>query len=278
MFALLFPGQGSQTDDDRAEVEALAPDLLEACIAAVGEDPFPRAAENTRFAQPAIFCTSLARLRRVDAPGDAAAFGGHSLGELTALTAAGALSLEDGLRLVVERGRLMGEATAGGMVVVRCDPDRAAELAADHGLVVANDNAPGQVVLSGAAELVDPTIAVAKARGLKARRLPVTGAFHSPLMAEAAEAFAATLAEVDFAAPAVPVYCCATAAPFTDPQRQLAEALTAPVRWREIALAMEAAGVERYGEVGPGTVLTGLVNQTLAAPQIFDPVGSDVLA
>lgn len=262
VLALLFPGQGSHTPGDRTDVERSAPDVLELLLEAVGEDPFPLVAESTAYAQPAIFAASLARLRasglRVE---DAAYVAGHSLGELTALTAAGALALEDGLRLVVERGRLMAAAPAGGMVVVKSGVEDAQRLAEGHGLVVANDNAPGQVVLSGAADRADQAVAAAKRTGLRATRLGVTGAFHSPLMAEARRAFAATLAAVPFAEPAVPVMCCATAQPFTDPAAQLAEALTAPVRWREIVLGLQERGVETFAEVGPGTVLDGLVRR-----------------
>lgn len=262
MLALLFPGQGSHTPGDRADVERFAPDVLERLLAALGKDPFPLVSESTAYAQPAIFTASLARLRgsglRIE---DAAYVAGHSLGELTALTAAGALTLEDGLRLVVERARLMAAAPAGGMVVVKSGVDDARRLAKGHGLVVANDNAPGQVVLSGPADRADHAVATAKRTGLRATRLGVTGAFHSPLMADAREAFAATLSAVPFAEPAVPVMCCATGVPFSDPQRQLAEALTAPVRWREVVLGLQSRGVTTFSEVGPGAVLDGLVRR-----------------
>lgn len=262
MLALLFPGQGSHTLGDRADVQRHAPDVLEVLFEAVGEDPFPLVGESTAYAQPAIFAASLARLRASGLQArDAAYVAGHSLGELTALTAAGALTLEDGLRLVVERGRLMAEAPAGAMVVVKSGVDDATRLAEGHGLVVANDNAPGQVVLSGAADRADQAVAAAKGTGLRATRLGVTGAFHSPLMAEARVAFAAALAAVPFAEPEVPVLCCATAQPFTDPQTQLAAALTEPVRWREIVLALQGRGVTTFTEVGPGTVLDGLVRR-----------------
>ncbi|MBJ7470226.1 MAG: acyltransferase domain-containing protein [Solirubrobacteraceae bacterium] len=264
MLALLFPGQGSQTDGDRAEVERLAPDLLQLVLAEMGEDPFLRVGESTRYAQPAIFVTSLARLRGA-APlsGRASVMAGHSLGEITALTAAGALTAEDALRLVVERGRLMAAAQAGGMIVVKASIDDAARVAEAQGLAVANDNAPGQVVLSGTADRLDQAVAAARDLGLRATRLGVSGAFHSPLMQPARAAFAAVLDDTDFRKPAMPVYCCATAAPFTDPRRQLAEALTAPVRWREVVHAMHRRGVRTFAEVGPGRVLDGLVRRTL---------------
>lgn len=262
MLALLFPGQGSHTPGDRAEVERFAPDLLELLLDTLGEDPFPLVAESTAYAQPAIFAASLARLRACGLQVEDAAFvAGHSLGELTALTVAGALTPRDGLRLVAERGRLMAAAPAGGMVVVKSGVDDARRLAEGHGLAVANDNAPGQVVLSGAADRADQAVAAAKGTGLRATRLGVTGAFHSPLMGEARTAFAAVLSSVPFAEPAVPVMCCATAEPFADPRSQLAEALTAPVRWRELVLALQERGVDTFADVGPGTVLDGLTRR-----------------
>lgn len=262
MLALLFPGQGSHTPGDRDDVARHAPDVLELLLDTIGEDPFPLVAESTAYAQPAIFAASLARLRasglRIE---DAVYVAGHSLGELTALTAAGALTPRDGLRLVVERGRLMAAAAAGGMVAVKSGVDEARQLAEGHGLVVANDNAPGQVVLSGTADQADQAVAAAKGTGLRATRLGVTGGFHSPLMAEARVAFAQALAAVPFEEPAVPVMCCATVEPFSDPRTQLAEALTAPVRWREVVLALQDRGVTTFSDVGPGTVLDGLVRR-----------------
>ena len=269
MLALLFPGQGAQTDGDRAEVARLAPDLLWQSIEALGEDPFARAAESTRFAQPALFITSIARYRAaaagaashsIQAP---AAFAGHSLGELSALVAAGALSLADGLMLVIERGRLMAEAPAGAMVAVRGDAEAAQPLAEAQGWVVANDNAPGQVVLSGEATQTDALMGSLREAGLRSMRLPVTGAFHSPLMTLAAMSFAEVLGAVEFSRPSAPVYCCATAAPFEDPRAQLAGALTAPVRWRELLGALQASGIDSFADVGPGQVVDGLVRRTL---------------
>lgn len=261
MLAALFPGQGSHGPGDRDEVARLAPELLEQCIAAVGEDPFPRSGERTRFAQPAIFCTSLARWSAAELPQAPGAFAGHSLGELTALTAAGALSPEDGLTLVVERARLMDEADAGGMLVVRGSIEDATELAGLSGLAVANDNAPGQVILSGAERALDAAGPLADELGLRVVRLGVAGAFHSPLMAPAEAAFREVLEGIDFQLPTAPVWCCATAAPFTDPREQLAAALTSPVRWREVVLNLQAAGAERFADLGPSTVLDGLVRK-----------------
>lgn len=265
MLAILFPGQGSQTPDDAAVVDRYAPDLLERAVRQLGDDPFPRIDQSTAWAQAAIHLASAAHWRRLQGTLDASpgAFAGHSLGEISALSAAGALTEEDALDLVIARGRAMAEARAGAMVAVRADADAAAPVAEAHDWVVANDNAPGQVVLSGPADRADDLHAALRAAGLRAMRLPVTGAFHSPLMADAAEAFAQVLARTPFAQPAVPVFCCATAAPFDDPRFELATAITAPVRWRELLHGLAAAGATRYLDAGPGTVIDGLVRRTL---------------
>ncbi len=271
--ATLFPGQGSQTPDMHETVSEARPDLLSLVEQIVGEDPFARAEEGTRFAQPAIFCASLAgwhQLGRAD--GDMMA--GHSLGELAALVAAGCLTERDGLELVALRGKLMQEsgerAGDGGMLALlgAGAADHAAELALAHGLAVANDNSPQQVVLSGDRGAFADASAAAKELGLRPMELPVTGAFHSPMMAEAVPEFEAALARVEIATPRVTVLSAVTAAPFEDVRRQLAQALTMPVRWRETLLAMRERGAERFVEVGPGRVLTGLAKRTLKDVQL----------
>ena len=261
--AVLFPGQGSHADADRAAVAARLPGLLEHCDRLTGADVFARAEDSTAYAQPAIFLASLAAWSQTGLQGeDVAVLAGHSLGELTALTAAGALEADAALTLVVERGRLMAAADEGGMLALRADPEQAAGLAAASGTVVANDNCPGQVVLSGADAALDRAEALLGDHDLRGKRLPVAGAFHSPLMQEAATAFAALLAETAFRPPQITVLCCATAAPFTDPQVELARALTAPVRFRELLLALPEHGVARVLDAGPGRVIAGLVRRT----------------
>lgn len=248
------------------------------CIDLVGEDPFPRAGESTRYAQPSIFLASLARWRaREPASEPPLAFAGHSLGEITALTAAGALDERDALRLVVERGRLMSEARAGGMVVVRAAAEEAAEIARLTGTVVANDNAPRQVVLSGSEVACAGVPPAAKARGIKARRLDVAGAFHSPLMRAAARGLRAVMAEIEVRAPTAPVLCCATARPFHDVRAQLPLAVTSPVRWREVLDVLDARGARRFLDVGPGDVMSGLVRQGLPHAEVVE-VGDAVIA
>ena len=263
--ALLFPGQGSQTDTMRETVERHRPELLELALEVSGGDPFARAGEGTHFAQPAIYCASLAGFTRLGEP-EVELMAGHSLGEFAALAAAGALSPEDGLRLVAERGRLMQDAglrSDGGMLAVRGGAEQAAPLAERHGLTVANDNSPDQVVLSGAREAIDAAARDAKAEGLRAVPLRVAGAFHSPLMAPAVPALAAALVEVEFRAPRTTVICAGSARPFDDPRRELAEGVLAPVRWRETLLALREWGAGRYVETGPGKVLSGLARKTL---------------
>jgi malonyl CoA-acyl carrier protein transacylase len=141
--------------------------------------------------------------------------------------------------------------------------DHAHELADAHGLTVANDNSPQQVVLSGPRGSLPAAAQAARELGLRAMELDVTGAFHSPLMAPAAPRFEAALARVNFSTPRVPVLTAVTAEPFDDIPARLAQALTRPVRWRETMLALRGRGVERFVEVGPGRVLTGLVKRTL---------------
>lgn len=265
---ILFPGQGSQTRDMRESVAAARPDLLTLATELVGEDPFPRAEDGTQFAQPAIFCASLAGWDALGRP-DGDFMAGHSLGELAALVAAGALAEQDGLKLVALRGKLMheaGERAGDGSMLALLGAgaaEHAGGLAEEHGLAVANDNSPQQVVLSGERLALADAAASAKELGLRAMELPVTGAFHSPMMASALPEFAAALDGVEISAPRVPVLSAVTAAPFEDVRSQLVQALTMPVRWRETLLALRELGADRFVEVGPGRVLTGLVKRTL---------------
>jgi len=269
--ALLFPGQGSQTADMRETVERHRPDLLELAQREVGPDLFERAADGTRWAQPAIFCAALAGWQAMRDEVEPDAMAGHSLGEITALVAAGALSDEDGLRLVAARGRLMQEAAEetgdGGMTAVRARDDNReliAEVAAATNVAIANDNAPDQLVLSGALSALDAAEAQLKERGVRGKRLPVAGAFHSPLMEPAVEPFRALVNETEIGEPRVPVYSCVTAEPFDDIPGLLVRALTEPVRWLGVMHALDARGVTDFVETGPGQVLTNLVKKSLA--------------
>jgi [acyl-carrier-protein] S-malonyltransferase len=267
--ALLFPGQGSQTADMRETVERHRPDLLELALEEVGSDVFERAADGTRWAQPAIYCAALAGSSELGVEADVMA--GHSLGEITALVAAGAIGADDGLRLVAARGRLMQEAADetgdGSMTAVRArddNRDAIAEVAAEAGVSIANDNAPDQLVLSGAVGALDTAEALLKERGIRGKRLPVAGAFHSPLMEPAVEPFRAAVEATPIGEPTVPVYSCVTAEPFDDVRERLVEAITHPVRWLEVMRALEARGVTEFVETGPGRVLSNLVKKSLA--------------
>jgi malonyl CoA-acyl carrier protein transacylase len=141
--------------------------------------------------------------------------------------------------------------------------DHAPQLAAAHGLSVANDNSPQQVVLSGLRTALPDAASAASELGLRPMELDVTGAFHSPLMASAAPQFAAALERVTIESPRVPVISAVTAEPFDDVRARLVQALTSPVRWRETMLALHDRGIDRFVEVGPGKVLTGLAKRTL---------------
>jgi acyl transferase domain-containing protein len=253
----------------RETVERHRPDLLELAQREVGPDLFERAADGTRWAQPAIFCAALAGARELAVEADVMA--GHSLGEITALVAAEAIGAEDGLRLVAARGRLMQEAAEetgdGGMTAVRARGDNRqviTEVAAASDVAIANDNAPDQLVLSGSLDALDRAEAELQERGIRGKRLPVAGAFHSPLMAPAVEPFRAVVAGIEFGEPRVPVYSCVTAEPFDDIPALLVRALTEPVRWLAVMHALDASGVTDFVETGPGQVLTNLVKKSLA--------------
>jgi malonyl CoA-acyl carrier protein transacylase len=241
----------------------------------LGFDPFERLDEGTRFQQPAIFLCSVAAwdIWREESPEDLTlvrAAAGHSLGEYAALVAAGVLAFDDAVSLVAERAAAMadaGDLNPGSMVAMLGGDDHAVRaLATRLGLTVANDNAPGQLVLSGATDAVLKAEELAREEtGARARLLPVSAAFHSPLMEPAAARLAEALARVEIQPAAFPVYANGSAAPFSDVRRELSQNLLGAVRWRETMLALRAAGIDRYVEHGPGAVLTGLVKRTLAA-------------
>jgi [acyl-carrier-protein] S-malonyltransferase len=240
------------------------PALLELATELIGADCFERAGESTRFAQPAIFLSSLAGFLELEEASAALAFAGHSLGELTALAAAGALAWEDALELVVLRGRLMdesGRSSGDGsmLALLKSTPEQAAEVAQAAGVWVANDNAPGQTVLAGPREGLREAAEIARERGVRSLALDVTGAFHSPWMAAAQEPFGEALQRVSFATPNVTVFSGLTAQPFVDPRDELARALTSPVRWRETMVALAAHGAHTFIDVGPDQVLARLV-------------------
>lgn len=281
-FALVFPGQGSQRSGMGRAIFARSPaarEVFARASEALGWDAAaacfadgPDALALTSVTQPALFtaeAAALAALREAGA-GDPACAAGHSLGEYTALHAAGALTVEAGARLTAARGRLMQEASTarpGAMAAVlgATRVEVAAALARaglEATLCLANYNAPDQTVVSGAAGAIDALQAAAKDLGLrKVVRLATAGAFHSPLMAAAAAAFQAVLDGAVIGEPAFPVVTNAGATPVrTAAQIRAALALqmTAPVRWEESVRAMAAAGVTAFIELGPGDVLSRL--------------------
>jgi malonyl CoA-acyl carrier protein transacylase len=249
------------------------PQLLERCLELVGEDPFARVEESTRFQQPAIFCASIAGWRGLSDDMKPGAAAGHSLGELAALAAAGVFSVDDALELVVLRGRLMAEADERGSMIalVGADDAEAAKVADAAGLTIANDNAPGQVVLAGDRDNFDRAEEAAGELGKRAIRLPVAGAFHSPSMEPAVAPFRAALDEAEVREPRFTVFSCASARPFADVRDELAGALIRPVRWRETFSAMHEAGATRFIEVGPGKVLARLAKRIVAGTKVETP-------
>lgn len=290
--AFLFPGQGSQAvgmgqalaqrypvaRETFAEANAiLGFDLARLCF----EGPAD-VLTDTRNAQPALLTTSIAALRvlqqeRADLPAPAWV-AGHSLGEYSALVAAGSLAFADAVRLTRARGELMalaGELRPGSMAaILRLEDAQVVEIctraAAESGDVVqvANYNAPGQVVISGGTAGVAAAAAAAKAAGGRVIPLAVSIAAHSALMAPAVEPFAERVAATPFARPTIPIIGNVKAAPLTtgdDIRSELVAQLTASVRWTASIQAMVAAGVTRFVEIGPGNVLTGLVKRI--APQ-----------
>lgn len=308
--AFVFPGQGSQfVGMCRALVEAspTAAAVFDAADAALGE-PLSRLVwdgpgeqlDRTENAQPALLAASIAILESLrgqwqatgsETPAPAFA-AGHSMGQYSALVAAGAISLADGVRLVRERGRLMqasGQGRDGAMAaLIGLDDARLPELvrgASGHGVfVVANRNAPGQVVVSGERPAIEAGAELAKQLGAKrAIVLPVSVAAHSPLMADAAERMAETLAGVTFSDPSPPLLANKDARPITTAEgcrTELVEHLTAGVDWIRTVEHMAGAGVTTYVEVGPGRVLTGLLKRIVPDADVIpadDPASADRL-
>lgn len=288
--AFLFPGQGSQAvgmGADLAEAFPAAREVFEEVDDALGQALFRLMREGpaetltlTENAQPALLAVSLAATRvlaREFGVGvDRAAFvAGHSLGEYSALAAAGAFSLAEAARLLRTRGEAMqravpvGEGAMASLIGPKSDvalAEAAAEAGSKAGVcVVANDNNVGNVVISGAKAAVDLAIEAAKAMGARAIPLNVSAPFHCPLMAPAAEAMAEALADARIAAPTAPVVANVTARPTADPdliRRLLVEQVTGRVRWREsIEWMANEGGVTRFAELGAGKVLTGMVKR-----------------
>jgi len=291
--AFIFPGQGSQIVGMGKSVAEAFPvarrvfDEVDAALSqklstAMWEGP-AETLTLTANAQPALMAVSLAVIRvleteaGLDLKRDAAFVAGHSLGEYSALAAAGAFSIADAARLLRIRGDAMQQAVPAGQgamaALLGADLELARAIAADaaQGEVceAANDNGGGQVVLSGSKAAVERAIALSAERGVKrAMLLPVSAPFHCALMQPAAEAMRAALADVSMQAPVVPVMANVGAAPLSDPdaiRASLVAQVTGTVRWRECVLAMTESGVDRFVEAGSGKVLAGLGKRIAAA-------------
>jgi malonyl CoA-acyl carrier protein transacylase len=265
--AILFPGQGVGDASSRELVASVRPDLLDLATELVGADPFERMSEGTAYAQPAVYCASIAGYEQLGRP-RAEYFAGHSLGEIGALAAAGGIDDADGVRIVVARGHVMEEAARrgepGAMLAVGTDRDGAAALATEHGLTLANENSPQQFVLSGPVTAIETAEAAAKRSGIRAKKLAVAGAFHTEAMASGVEPLRAALDRIEFREPATPVVSSTTADFFGDDVRDsLAASLISPIRWTAVLGRLEDLGVTRYLDVGPGKVLAGLVRRTI---------------
>jgi len=278
--ALLFAGQGAQVvgmGKDLAEKFPSAKAWFDRANAALGYDLAKICFEGpeaeltkTEHAQPGIFLVSWVafQLLKEQVPNlKFEATAGLSLGEFTALTAAGAMSFEDGLRVVRQRGKFMQEAcdvTKGGMAaIIGLDEAPTREVCAEAGVVLANLNCPGQLVISGEAEKIAKACELAKAKGAKrALPLPVAGAYHSPLMASAQPKLAAELAKVNLISPSVPVISNVTAqAHGADISAKLVEQVCASVLWETSVRALLAQGFTRFIELGPGTALSGFMKR-----------------
>ena len=288
--AFVFPGQGSQAlgmGRELAEAFAAAREVFEEVDEALGQNlsrlMFEGPEEDlilTENAQPALMAVGHAVWRVLEREGglDMAAacrfVAGHSLGEYAALASAGAIGLADTARLVKTRGRAMQEAVpvGEGAMAALIGVDRATaddiaqEAAGDEVCVVANDNAPDQIVVSGSRAAVERAADIAAEHGAKrAIMLPVSAPFHCPLMKPAAEVMAEALAETEIRPPAVPLISNVRARPVTEPdtiRADLVAQVTDVVRWRECVLYLKQEGVERVVELGAGRVLTGLARRT----------------
>jgi [acyl-carrier-protein] S-malonyltransferase len=284
--AYVFPGQGAQyprmgkdlyeNSVEARELFGRANEILGFNITDIMFNGTADELKQTKVTQPAVFLHSVILAKVLGVKPDAVA--GHSLGEFSALVVAGALSFEDGLKLVSKRALAMQaccEQQPGGMAAILGMEDEVVEKCCDtiDGVVVAaNYNSPGQIVISGANEAVDKACEQLKEAGARrALRLPVGGAFHSPLMEPARVELEKAIAEVEFHTPSCPIYQNVDAQPQSDSEvikRNVIAQLTAPVRWTQSAKNMIADGINTYTELGPGNVLQGLIKKVNAEVEV----------
>ena len=296
MIVFTYPGQGSQTpgmgaawaDHPSWELVEEASDAADRDVAALLLDTDADELKMTRNAQLATFVTSMVVLDAVSRVGaEAVAHAGHSLGEYSALTAAGALDFADAVRLVTERGDAMqasADEREGTMAAVLGLDDDQVDIACQRAVGdvwIANYNAPGQVVIAGAVDDLDRACEIAKELGARrAMRLPVGGAFHTPLMASARNRLRKAIDQVEFRNPEQPVYANVDAtshdAAATWPDL-LGAQLCSPVRWRQTLRTLERDGFTTFVELGPGTVLTGLAKRTVSDANRFSVATPDDL-
>ena len=294
--AFVFPGQASQQVGMGRDIAAQYPiaraifeqadDLLGFSLSQLCFEGPEAVLNDTINTQPALYVCSIATLKALESAYPdvkPAMVAGHSLGELSALAVVNAMSFEDGLRLVRARGRLMkeaGEINPGAMAaVLGLDADKVAmacqQASADTGgvVIVANDNCPGQLVISGDHAAVDAALALAQVAGArKTVKLAVSIAAHSPLMAPAQQAFERLLADIPFRVPDVPIYSNVTAQRLTSVEairQELAQQLTHSVRWTETIQGMVRDGAQAFIEIGSGDVLTGMIKRIDRAVQRF---------